>query len=119
MGLIRICRKRTKHPNVTRRGESTEVYGFGSHPFDGQYSFRCLVITLLFNPSTESKIGQFDAIMRRNQNVAGSNVSANFFKNLFNHSAPDVTNCEGNVPMNEFLGLEVGESSAQLMCKED
>ncbi len=30
----------TKHPDVTGRGKPPEVYGFRSHPFDGQFPFR-------------------------------------------------------------------------------
>lgn len=46
----------TKHPNVRRRSKSSKINTLRCHPFNGQLTPTCCIITLIFHPPTQTKI---------------------------------------------------------------
>ena len=64
----------TEHPHIAGRGEPPEVDALWRHPLDGQFALGGLVVGIIFDPAREPKVGQFDAIARGHQDVAGGDV---------------------------------------------
>ena len=53
----------TKHPNIAGSCEPAEVDALRRHPLDGQLALACLVVRVVVDPTRETKIRQFDAIV--------------------------------------------------------
>ena len=85
-----------KHPDVACGREPPEVDGLRRHPLDGQLALGRFVVGVVLDPPAQAKVGQLDAVVRRDQNVPGRDVA-----------------------VNKFFGLQVGQGRGQLMHEED